>query len=209
MDYVGLLVLLLLLLLNLWLYLRNVASLSLFCRYYFGRCSSELAELFPVLHFVAGPLVILINCMIFLSSFLDVTRMSVSTVSSLSQLDSGILCLQNACLTYGFKRHIFFVFFSSFLSSCSSLWLFNLPCSETDFIYIYVYKYAIMIAYIFIVCIRVSTSPKKHHPPLSCQAPLNLQTVQATPFLDNPSLYIGFSSTPPLKVGFFSEHPKY
>ena len=26
---------------------RNVASLSLFCRYYFGRCSSELAELVP------------------------------------------------------------------------------------------------------------------------------------------------------------------
>ena len=28
---------------------RNVASLSLFCRYYFGRCSSELAELVPLL----------------------------------------------------------------------------------------------------------------------------------------------------------------
>ena len=27
---------------------RNVASLSLFCRYYFGRCSSELAELVPL-----------------------------------------------------------------------------------------------------------------------------------------------------------------
>ena len=26
---------------------RNVASLSLFHRYYFGRCSSELAQLFP------------------------------------------------------------------------------------------------------------------------------------------------------------------
>ena len=209
MDYVGVLVLLLLLLLDLWLYLRNVASLSLFCRYYFGRCSSELAELFPVLHFVAGPLVILTNCMIFLSSFLDVTRMSISTVSSPSQLDSGILCLQNACLTYGFKRHIFLYSFHPFrllvlLCGCS---IFHVV--KRNFIYIYVYKYAIMIAYIFIACIRVSTSPKKHHPPLSCQAPLNLQTVQATPFLDNPSLYIGFSSTPPLKVGFFSEHPKY
>ena len=30
---------------------RNVASLSLFCRYYFGRCSSELAELVPLLFF--------------------------------------------------------------------------------------------------------------------------------------------------------------
>ena len=27
---------------------RNVASLSLLCRYYFGRCSSELAELVPL-----------------------------------------------------------------------------------------------------------------------------------------------------------------
>ena len=27
---------------------RNVACLSLFYRYYFGRCSSELAELFPL-----------------------------------------------------------------------------------------------------------------------------------------------------------------
>ena len=27
---------------------RNVASLSLFYRYYFGRCSSELAQLFPL-----------------------------------------------------------------------------------------------------------------------------------------------------------------
>ena len=29
---------------------RNVASLSLFYRYYFGRCSSELAQLFPLPH---------------------------------------------------------------------------------------------------------------------------------------------------------------
>ena len=27
---------------------RNVASLSLFCRYYFGRCSCELAQLVPL-----------------------------------------------------------------------------------------------------------------------------------------------------------------
>ena len=29
---------------------RNVASLSLFHRYYFGRCSSEMAQLFPLLY---------------------------------------------------------------------------------------------------------------------------------------------------------------
>ena len=27
---------------------QNVASLNLFCRYYFGRCSSELAQLVPL-----------------------------------------------------------------------------------------------------------------------------------------------------------------
>ena len=30
---------------------RNVASLSIFYRYYFGRCSSELAQLVPLLFF--------------------------------------------------------------------------------------------------------------------------------------------------------------
>ena len=75
---------------------RNVASLSLFYRYYFGRCSSELPELVPLLE--GGLLIILINCMIFLSPFLDVTRMSMSTVSFIAQLDSGILCIWNAFL---------------------------------------------------------------------------------------------------------------
>ena len=48
------------------------------------------------LHFlilVGGLLVILIDCMIFLFPFLDVTRMSMSTLSFLGQQDSGILCL--------------------------------------------------------------------------------------------------------------------
>ena len=73
---------------------RNVASLSLFYRYYFGRCSSELAQLVPLFLILKGDLlVILIDCMIFLSPFLDVTRMSMSTVSFLAQLNSGILSL--------------------------------------------------------------------------------------------------------------------
>ena len=71
---------------------RNVASVSVFHRYYFGRCSSELTQLVP-LPFSRGLLVILIDCMIFVSSFLDVTRMTMSTVSFLAQLDSGILYL--------------------------------------------------------------------------------------------------------------------
>ena len=83
-EYAGLLVLHSLLLLN---YRRNMASLSLFCRYYFGRCSSEPGVL----------LVILKDCMIFVSPLLDETAMSISKVSFLAQLDPGIiLCLENA-----------------------------------------------------------------------------------------------------------------
>ena len=71
---------------------RNVASSGLFYWYYFGRCSSELAKLFPLI--VEGGLhVILIDCVIFQSPFLNVTRMSRSTVPFLTQLESGILCL--------------------------------------------------------------------------------------------------------------------
>ena len=69
---------------------QNVSSLSLFYRYYFGRCSFELVH-FLILE--GGLLIILTDCMIFLSPFLDVIRVSMSTVSFLAQLDSGILCL--------------------------------------------------------------------------------------------------------------------
>ena len=72
---------------------RNVTNLSLFYRYYFGRCSSEQAQQILLLFLEGGLLVILIDCMIFQSPSLDVTRMSMSTVSFLAQLDSGILCL--------------------------------------------------------------------------------------------------------------------
>ena len=43
-------------------------------------------------------LTILIDYMIFLSPFLDATRISMPAVSFLAQLDSGILCLYNAFL---------------------------------------------------------------------------------------------------------------
>ena len=72
---------------------RNVASLSLFYRYYFGRCSSELAQLVPIPFSRGKSTLYSDRCIIFLSPFLDVTRMSMSTVSFLAQLDSGILCL--------------------------------------------------------------------------------------------------------------------
>ena len=57
-----------------------LSQCSLFCRYYFGRCSSELAQLVHFLILEGGLLLILIDCMIFLPPFLDVTRVSMSIV---------------------------------------------------------------------------------------------------------------------------------
>ena len=42
---------------------------------------------------MGGLLVTLIDCMIFLSPFLDVISMSISTASALAKADSIILCL--------------------------------------------------------------------------------------------------------------------
>ena len=69
-------------------HLRNVASLSLFYRYFFGRCSSVDVHLnwpnwFHFLSLEESLLVILIDCIIFLSPFVDATRMSMSTFLSL------------------------------------------------------------------------------------------------------------------------------
>ena len=72
---------------------RHVASLSLFYRYYFGRCSSELAQLVPLPFSRETSTRYPVDCMIFLSTFLDLTRMSMSTASFLAQLNSEILCL--------------------------------------------------------------------------------------------------------------------
>ena len=59
---------------------QNVASLSLFSKYYFGRCSSQLAPLVP-LPFSPGRSTRYSNQLHdFLSPFLDVTRISMSTV---------------------------------------------------------------------------------------------------------------------------------
>ena len=74
-------------------YRQNIASLSLFYR-----CISlvdvhlKWLNWFRFLILEGGLLFILIDCMIFLSPFLDVTRMSMSTVYFHAQLDSGILC---------------------------------------------------------------------------------------------------------------------
>ena len=48
-------------------------------------------NLFHFVILVGGPLVILIECMIFLSALLDVLKMSMSTVFLRAQLDSAIL----------------------------------------------------------------------------------------------------------------------
>ena len=72
---------------------RKVASLNLFFRYYFGRCSSELAELVPF-PYSRGRFTRLLHD--FLSPFEK--RMSMSSVSFLAQLDSRIFCLLNAFL---------------------------------------------------------------------------------------------------------------
>ena len=70
---------------------RNVASFSI------GITLIDVLQnwlnWFHFLFLEGGLLIILIDCMIFLSPFLDVTRMSMSTVSFLAQLNFGILCL--------------------------------------------------------------------------------------------------------------------
>ena len=71
----------------------NIVSVSDFYRYYFGRCSVNWLNCFYLLFLEGGLFVILIDCMISVSAFLDVTKMTMSTVSFLIQLDSVILCL--------------------------------------------------------------------------------------------------------------------
>ena len=71
---------------------RNVASLSLFYSIILVDVLQNWLNWFHFLFLEGGLLVILKDCMIFLSPFLDVTRMSMSTVSLLAQLNSGILC---------------------------------------------------------------------------------------------------------------------
>ena len=103
---------------------RNVASLSLFHRYYFGGCLSELARLVPLPYSRGRSTRYSGRFMIFVSPLLDVTRMSMSTVSFFTQLDSAILPTEYLPLTYdlnGFKsrinRHILTIdsFYGDFL----------------------------------------------------------------------------------------------
>ena len=53
--------------------------------YYHGKCSSELDELLPLPYSHIGQLIFLIGCIICLPAVLDVTRMSILTVSIMAQ----------------------------------------------------------------------------------------------------------------------------
>ena len=77
---------------------QNVASLSRFYRCDFGRCLCELVQLVPLLYAWGSCTHCSDRFHDFLSPFLDVARMYMSTVSFLAQLDSGILWLYNAFL---------------------------------------------------------------------------------------------------------------
>ena len=74
---------------------QNVTSLSLSIGITLVDVFQNWLNWFHFLFLEGGLLVILIDCMIFLSPFLDVTRMAMSTVSVLAQLDSGILSGNN------------------------------------------------------------------------------------------------------------------
>ena len=67
---------------------QSLVSLSLFYRYCFCRCSSKLAQLVALPYPQRRSTCYLIDWMIFLSPFPDVTRTSMSTVFLLAQLDS-------------------------------------------------------------------------------------------------------------------------
>ena len=72
---------------------QNVTSLSLFYCIILVDVHLNWPNWFHILILKGGLLVTLTGCIIFLSPFLDFTRMSMSTVSFLAQLESGILCL--------------------------------------------------------------------------------------------------------------------
>ena len=72
---------------------QNVAGLSPFFRYYFGRCSSELAQQVPLLYFGRRSTCysdILHDFFVTIPRCYEVVYMS--TVSFFTQLDSGIFC---------------------------------------------------------------------------------------------------------------------
>ena len=94
---------------------QNVASVSLFYRYYLGNVLRNWLNWFHFLFLEGGLHVTLIDCMIFLSPFLDVIKMSMSTVSFLAQLDSAYRMLsfdlESRWLKSRINRHLLTVGF--------------------------------------------------------------------------------------------------
>ena len=92
-GYEGLLVLHSLLLLNPWLVIEMKLAYVFSIGITLVDVHFNWLNWFHFLILEGGLFVILIDCMNILSPFLDVTRMSMPTVSFVAQLDSGILCL--------------------------------------------------------------------------------------------------------------------
>ena len=97
-EYVGLLVLhLLLLLIKTLAHYRNVVRVTLFIDITLVYVHLNWLYWFCFLILVEGPVVTLIECMIFLL-FLDVVRLFMSAVYFLKQSDVEVLCLQSVFL---------------------------------------------------------------------------------------------------------------
>ena len=96
--YVGLLVLHLLPLLNPWFIVKMWPGSEFSIGINLVDVCLNWLNWFHFFILVAGPFFILIGFMSFQSPIVDVTRMSISTVSFLTHLNFGILCLQNAFL---------------------------------------------------------------------------------------------------------------
>ena len=117
-EYAELLVLHLLVLLNFSSH-RNVASLSLFYRYYFHVLQNWL-NWFHFLFLEGGLLVTLTDCMNFLSPFLDVTRVSVNSFFPRTARPWNPLLIECFPSTYnqnGFKGCVRYVLASLFFKS--------------------------------------------------------------------------------------------
>ena len=86
-------------------YHRNLTSLSLFYSYYLVNVNLKWLNWFLFFIPLTVLLVILIACMIIMLHFLNVIRISLSTVSLFAQLDSGISLLAvSFLLTYDVNR---------------------------------------------------------------------------------------------------------
>ena len=77
---------------------RNEASLSHFTGITLVDVHLNWLSRFHFLALAGGSLVILKDCIIFLSPLLDVIRMFLSTFSFLAQPEFGIICLENGFL---------------------------------------------------------------------------------------------------------------